>query len=246
MANFSFDDSGSSHQHRNDLYAKTLIQTGHLDTLSIEDNDRIVVILPCADHALDYYNNHFFKHEHGQLINYVLNQFSQAEAEQKLNTQWGYDGKFDATVPRWIMREWCSFWISDVLDTTFNLGEYNKIDATVQISTQDIFENWVESFDHLCLALSLTQTVDVNIIKKHHEEFLKVQKFHNAHLKCNQIVSNLLNDVDSKITLHSIFDEAYIQQLLRQHGFEIQCDGIDIFPSTTHQLKALVYKTTQL
>jgi hypothetical protein len=169
----------------------------------------------------------------------VLIQLSQEEVTYKLKTYWGYTGKFDNNVPRWILREWCSFWINDVFDQTFNLQEYKKINSTIQISTQDIFENWIESFTQIAMASKLNITVDVDTIKKQHEQFLKLQKFHNVQLRCQQFVTDLINGVDSNITLHSIFDEAFIQQLLRQNNIDLQCHGLDIFPSTTQQLKTL-------
>jgi hypothetical protein len=163
------------------------------------------------------------------------------EAVHKLNLHWGYTGNLDSTIPRWIMREWCSFWLNDMFDQTYNLKEYNKINSTVKISTQDFFENWIETFYELALALKLFVTIDIDTIKKQHEQFLKLQKFHNIQLRCEQYVNDLINGVDSNITLHSIFDEAYIQQLLRQHDILIRCHELDIFPSTTQDLKNLIY-----
>ena len=240
---FAFSPDGSSHQFWSKKEALLpIIQYGHINTLDLNiQADQVVVVLPCQDHRLDYYNNHFFKRECEQLINYILIQMPKEEAVYKLKTHWGYTGEFDHTVPRWIMREWCSFWITDVLDHSYNLDEYNKLNSTVKLSTQDIFENWTESFAQISLLSGLTVTVDVDTIKKQHKQFLQLQKFHNIQLRCEQYVDNLINGIDSDMTLHSIFDEAYIQQLLRQHRIEIQCNGLDIFPSTTQQLKTLTY-----
>ena len=241
----TFNDNGSSHQFwSKKKQLSTVIQYGHIDTLGLNvDAEQVVVVVPCQEHGLDYYDNQFFKIQHEQLLSYLLYQMSKEEISSKLITHWGYQGNFDNTVPKWIMREWCSFWIVDVLDQSYNSQQYNKINATAQISTQNIFENWTESFSQLALSLNLTLTVDVDTIKKQHENFLKVQKFHNIQIRCHQYVSDLLNDINSTITLYSIFDEAYIQQLLRQHNLEIRCDGLDTFPNTTQQLKMLTYQT---
>ena len=222
----TFNDNGSSHQFwSKKKQLSTVIRYGHIDTLELNiDAEQVVVVIPCQEHGLDYYDNQFFKIQHEQLISYLLYQMSEEEISSKLITHWGYQGNFDNTVPKWIMREWCSFWIGDVLDQSYNSQQYNKINATVQISTQDIFENWMDSFSQLALSLNLTLTVDADTIKKQHKHFLKVQKFHNIQIKCQQYVSDLLDGVDSKIVLYSIFDEAYIQQLLRQHHLEIRCD----------------------
>jgi hypothetical protein len=241
-----FSDNGSSHQFwSKKKQLSTVIRYGHTTDPALNiDADQVVAVVPCRDHGLDYYDNQFFKTQNDHLIEYILYQMSQDEISYKLKTHWGYTGSFDDTVPRWIMREWCSFWITDVLEQSYNSGTYNKIPATAQISTQDIFENWTESFAQLALSLNLAVTVDVDTIKKQHDNFLKVQKFHNIQLRCQQYVRDLLDNVNSDMALHSIFDEAYIQHLLRQHNLEIQCDGLDVFPSTTQQLRTLTYKTT--
>ena len=240
---FVFDNDGSSHQFWLKKEALLpIIQYGHINTLDLSIHaDQVFVVLPCEEHKLDYYNNHFFKCEREQLIDYILIQMSKEEAVHKLNTHWNYISEFDDTVPRWIMREWCSFWIKDVLDQSYNLGDYSKINSMGQLTTQDIFENWTESFTKLALSANLALTVDADTIQKQHEQFLKLQKFHNIQLKCEQHVADLINGINSNITLHSIFDEAYIQQLLRQHNIEIRCDGLNVFPSTTAQLRTLTY-----
>lgn len=243
FARFNFDDSGSSHQHRNDSYARTVIQACHLEHLSIKDNDCIVAVLPCANHALDYYNNQFFKQSQGQLIKYILTHLTQEEADQKLSTQWGYTGNFNNTVPRWIMREWCSFWIANVLNISYNTTEYSKIKSVAQLTTQDIVENFAETLSNLTTTLGLEIIVSADIIYNQHLEFLSVQRFHNSQSRCHQYLQDLHNGIDTAMTLNSIFDEAYIQHLLRQHNLEIQCNGLNEFPSTTKQLKLLTYET---
>jgi len=239
----ALNNDGSSHQFwlRSEELAST-IRHGHIDAPYLNVNaDHTIVVLPCQEHRLDYYDNHFFKTEKEQLINYILMQMPEQEVIHKLKTHWGYTGKFDSTVPRWILREWCSFWINDVLDLTCDATSYTKIDSTIKISTQDIVENWKESFIQLVSALRLNLTVDVDVIEKQHEQFLALQKFHNIQLRCEQFATNLINGVNSNIALHSIFDEAYIQHFLRLHNIELQCHGLDVFPNTTQQLRNMTY-----
>ena len=240
---FAFNNDGSSHQFWSKKEALLpIIQYGHINTLDLSlYADQVIVVLPCRAHRLDYYDNQFFKREREQLIGYILSQWSIEEAVYKLKTHWGYTGEFDTSIPKWILREWCSFWITDVFDQVYNLDEYSKINSTVQISTQDIFKNWMELFTQVAQLADLVLTVDVDTIKNQHKQFLKLQKFHNIQLRCEQYVDDLINGIDSNITLHSIFDEAYIQQLLRQHHIEIRCDGLEVFPNTTQQLKTLTY-----
>ena len=240
---FTFSDTGNSHQHWNNMQAILKIRQGHIKTLSYTDNDVVVSILPCKSHRLDYYNNQFFKQQHGKLIEYILTSLSLDKIEHKLATYWNYNGKFDKTVPRWIMREWCSLWINDALEAAYNPLQYQELNSVAQLTTQDIFENYIELLTEIVSKLGLTFTVNPDIIQRQHENFLSVQKIHNSQLRCEQYVRDLLAGVNTNITLCSIFDEAYIQHLLRSNNLELQCDGLDLFPATVQQLKNLTYET---
>jgi hypothetical protein len=240
---FTFGNNGDSHQHRYNSNAKPQIYQGHLGQHPWNDNDVIVTVLPCESHRLDYYNNQFFKHQHGHLINYISEILSESEALHKLATHWDYHGKFDETVPRWIMREWCSFWIDDVLKVSYIPQQYQEINSVAQLTTQAIFENYIELLIEIVAKLGLTFTVNLDIIQQQHERFLSVQKLHNSQLRCEQYVQDLLGGNNTEITVYSIFDEAYIQHLLRSNNLELRCDGLDLFPVTTQQLKNLTYET---
>lgn len=240
---FDFDQEGSSHQHCENLLARSVIKQGHLETLEYDSTSQVVVIVPCETHGLDYYNNQFFKQQHGQIVQYILKQLSLEDIRHKLDTYWNYKGNFDETVPKWIMREWCSFWIADVLNAAYNPTKYSTLNSMVQLSTQDIFENYRETLATVVSALGLTLEVDQLTIDKQHKKFIQVQRFHNIQNRCHQYVHDLFNDIDSNILVYSIFDEAYIQHLLRQHNLEIQCDGLNIFPTSTENLKSITYET---
>jgi hypothetical protein len=244
LINFNYSSSGSSHQHRFDPFARLAIQEGHINTLFVNSTDQLMVIVPCLEHRLDYYNNQYFKQGQGHLVNYILSQYSQEEANYKLKAQWNYTGGLDDTIPRWIMREWCSFWITDVLNAAYNATLYSELNSVVQLFTQDIFDNYIKSLTNAALILGLTVTVDADIIHNYHQEFLALQKFHDSQNRCQQYVNDLIAGNNTEIIVHSIFDEAYMQYLLRQQGIEIQCDGLNIFPVTTKQLKTLTYETS--
>lgn len=238
---FDFGKNGNSHGHRDNPKTKYAIRQGHIDTIAIDLGDKLVTVLPCVDHYLDYYNNQFFKQKYGLLISYILSQMSRDEAEHKLSTYWNYKGKFNNTVPHWIMREWCSFWISGALDNAYCPTKYSQLNSIAKITTQDIFENYTEAFNDMISKLELIVNVDAETIHSQHKTFLSLQKFHNSQLKCQQYVTDVLAGTDNTIKINSIFDEAYIQHLLRQHNVEIQCDGLDTFPINTIELKKLTF-----
>ena len=244
FVDFDFDQYGSSHQHRSNLHAQSVIKCGHISTLTSDTNNKLVSILPVCDNMLDYYNNQYFKQGRGALIGYVLSQLSLDDAKNKLNNHWGYTGEFDEQVPRWILREWCSLWINDVLQQSYNGIPYQNLQSEFQLTTKDIFENLPEILAQAADVLGLSITVDTNAINCQHQKFLQVQKFHNSQKRCQRYVHSLLAGINEPMTLHSIFDEAYIQQLLRQQKLELQCDGLDNFPTTTQHLRALTYETS--
>jgi len=239
---FIFGHAGNSHQHRQDYQSKLAIDQGHTNTLSYVDTDQLVVIVPNEHNRLDYYNNQFLKHHNGELIEWVLSHVLEDEIDHKFFSQWNYSGKFDKTTPRWIVREWCSFWLNDHLKNRYDKTKYCELKSVVQLSTQDIFENWTETLTHTVSTLGLTFTVDTDTIQKQHTKFLMLQHTHNSQQKCHQYVNDTLVGNNTPMIINTIFDEAYIQYLLRQHNFEIQCNGLDIFPDTTQQLKNLTYE----
>ena len=81
---FTFGDNGDSHQYWYNLAAKLKIQQGHIETLFHANTDVIISILPCKSNRLDYYNNQFFKHSHGNLIEYISSSLLPPHVEQKL------------------------------------------------------------------------------------------------------------------------------------------------------------------
>lgn len=241
---FVFDSSGSSHAFWNQRGKfNNSIQYGHLNTADVDFDDqpsKVIVILPDKNHLLDYLMNHFYKAEREQFVSFISMLLSETEIFDKLQTNWNYHGDLD-TVPRWIMREWCSLWLSSVLDQSYKFEEYDNVPALLKISTNDIVDNWSTLFGQICNVLELTCTVPKSIVQRQHDEFVQVQKFHNIQTRCKHYVECILNNIKTNITTHNIFDEAYIQHLLRQHSVEIGCNGLDQFPTSTQQLKSMTY-----
>lgn len=236
---------GNSHDHWHDRDAPKVIRQGHLPKLSISEGDQVILMVPTPGHFLDYYNNQYYKGS-GDIIKHLRSQVTIYEANTKLKTFWNYDGAFDHNVPKWILREWCSFWIQDALNETYaNLENYNKVNFLYKISTQDLFEDFIRHLDQIFVVLGLTFSVDKNIIYTQHQRFLAEQKFHNSEILCKRVVDQALAGEDVGIHIQSIFDEAYIQHLLRQNGLELECNGLNIFPKTTKHLIELTYEASQ-
>ena len=240
---FKFDLSGSSHVHRLDKISRKYILNGHHNTLKILPDDELITILPDSEHFLDYYDNQFHKQADQQVIDYILYQLSQDQIITKLKDNWNYTEPFNESVPRWILREFCSFWIQDCFNDGYNVDRYKNFKSLIHIGAQDIFLNFIETFKQLCIVAKLDINIDLDLISQDNNNFCKVQPYHNIQLDCNRWVELCLkNQLSCPSPCRTIFDEAYVQQLFRQHGYEIQCDGLNVFPTTSDKMISIIYK----
>ena len=236
---FMFDSNGSSHIHRSNQHARSNIGYGHPGQLLIDPEDQVITILTDKDHFLDYYDNQFHKQQKGHVLNYIKNHFTVEELTFKLTNYWNYTQPFDELIPTWILREFCSFWIQDCLNNAYTVKQHQGI----SINTQDMFSNFINSFDHLCWVLDLNINIEPDLIKEDNKNFCNLQHYHNIQLKCQcWTESCLTSDQSLSSPCKTIFDEAYVQYLLRQRGYEIQCDGLNTFPTTSDKMKLIIYK----
>jgi hypothetical protein len=241
-SDFTFDEFGSSHVHRYNAEAKKQVKVGHIDTLDITSGDQVIAILPCIDHTLDYYNNQFNKHSHGQIKHFIEEQLPSHEIIQKLKINWGLESGLIEDAPSWILREFFSMWITDCFANGYNTNIYSAL-TDITITTQDIFTNFLPTIHRLCNKLNLQLVVDDSEILKNHTSFLEVQSYHNSQINCNAWVNSvIITDDDISSPCQTLFDEAYTQHLFRERGYEIQCDGLNIFPTTSAIMKKLIYK----
>lgn len=242
--NIEFDHNGSSHAIRKH---NNVIRCGHCESpgykFNIDPGDTVVTILPDNRHCLDYYNNQFIKQDKGSIIGYVLTQLSVKEINDKLLNNWGYNGKFDNSVPLWILREWFSLWIDQCWHDGYHIDQYLKIPAVIQITTEDIFKNFINSIEAVVDALDLNLKVSTDYMQNYHNLFLEKQKFYGSQIACGEWANCVIdNKIDVVSPCKTIFDEAYVQHFLRKSNFEIKCDGLNVFPTSSLELHNILYK----
>lgn len=238
---FEFDEFGSSHAHRSNSFVNQHIQLSHIDTFSYNDNDYVISLLPDNNHNLDYYNNQCYKQEKGQLISYIKTNYAEEEIINKLKNNWNISDNLTENTPRWILREWCSFWITDCWNNGYSRNVYSDL-SPIRIEVNDLVESFESTFVYLIDKLNLTLTVDLSIIQQTHQSFRQRQRFHNSQLKCNEWVKCVINKQPNVLTNLTMFDEAYIQNLLRSMDYEIYCDGLNNFPRSAVKMNELIYK----
>ena len=93
---FKFDESGSSHDIRENKNLNAEIEYLHKDHL-IEGHsfslvkEKIITILPDKNHNLDYFNNQYSKQSNRDLLHYLNSMFPKKVIEEKLKHNWGWD-----------------------------------------------------------------------------------------------------------------------------------------------------------
>ena len=236
----TFDQHGSSHAHRTNNIARQYIKCGHLTDYVFDPTEDLVSIVPDYNHFLDYYNNHYYKQQHGQLISYLQSQMSGQEIKNKLQEQWNFFDTITDQITPWIVREWISFWINDCWKDGYNVDSYTAICSNRVVAT-DLLDNFTENLSNIIDKLKLTITVDQSIIHNTHLEFLAQQRFHGRQPQCTNWVNSVLNSHKMFLNDLTIFDEAYIQHLLRCNNYEVLCNNLNEFPKSSLEMRKLIY-----
>ena len=154
-----------------------------------------------------------------------------------------YAAQFNATlpVPNWQLREMLSFKHGSQMHylTEFYQPVDNK--NVININITNLVNNFESTLQNLFAELNLPM-IRKSELEQVKDEWLGCQKFIKIDNLCHSIVDAVLSD--QRIVWNSnqltVLDEAYIQYLLRNNGLEIQCNGLDMFPTSSVQLKELL------
>lgn len=148
-------------------------------------------------------------------------------------------------IPVWIQREFLSYhlmpaWFDEV--EWYHLDTWSNPKAcivTVNALLFD-FESTMEAIRKHC---GLTYVKQISDLLPFHEENLKLQEHLCQDQVCNNIVDSVISGTEFEWDPLPAGSEIWVQWELRNRGYEIQCHGLDIFPTTSVQLKKLIYKS---
>jgi hypothetical protein len=212
-----------------------------LETL-LNDVDQIVYLYPNKDCVLLTINNMYYKIWGNWWEHHVNNVFNKDD----LYGRWGLDLTVSADqIPNWIKREFLSFylmpsWLDQV--NWYHLDRWSNQRCHV-VLVNDLLYNFENTLQRLQKLLNLDFCHSVESLLPIHQKNIKAQRYLSQDSICTQIVTSTVNGTlydwsNQMITLPS---EAWVQWQLRNLGFEIRCDGLDIFPTNSLQLKELLY-----
>jgi hypothetical protein len=224
-----FSYGGGAHLFRKSDGKNIILPTHEID-LTV---DKIIYIAP--KNYIEYFNNQITKQNNDnwqQMMDMTFANFNKVIFEnwQEQNPE------------IWQIRELWSFFLQPMFDQTASqFLEYENIltnsnKDVVYIGTDDILDDITGSLEKIFLKFGLVQTVDTNTINTIHSEYMKLQ-IHSHKLEYMKLlISNCLNGIDTSIQNLTMFDEAYIQHLLRVAGWELMCYGMNKVPTSTSEL----------
>lgn len=106
---------------------------------------------------------------------------------------------------------------------------------------KDLLYDFENTITDLVSFLNLNIKKSVSELLPYHAENMKLQKHTNQDRVCNQIIESILNDTVMTWDALPIASQSWIQWRLREFGYELRCHQLDIFPTTSIQLKKLLY-----
>jgi len=148
-------------------------------------------------------------------------------------------------VERWIVREFCSMYFIPIWVRQALTQEYFQFNHKRQlyIDVKDFLNNPItDTIDLIFSFCQIDYDYDRELVTSIHQTMLDKQQHLHSDADCEYIVQQTLANVlyDFKELNLTLFDEAWIQWKLREHGYELQCYGLNTFPTNTIDLRKII------
>lgn len=216
---------------------------------SIKDNisvaltsfDRIIHCYPDQNSILLNINNSFSK----IWKDWFKNRLNDSVFANNLYTNWNINPEPPAEcIPPWIIREILSYnlmpsWQSEVEWFLPNTWQHPKCKF---VFISDLLYNFKKVILEIQEFCNLEFKRDVNELLEHHNQMLSLQHYLNQDSLCNNIINAILTSQPLSWNSLPMPSQSWVQWQLRNLGYEIRCDGLDIFPTNSVNLQELLYK----
>jgi len=229
-----FGPNGSCHLFRNHIGSKILPRVHELP----EPQSNIVYIRPSRDRAIEYLDNQLAKQSefnHSEILESMLGNYK----EKKISVGWG------TNVPeKWQERELLSFFLPDMFEDQMSgylnasLDNFNAI----QICSDEIIKDPRQLLNNIFTFFNLKSIDTIEKLNEVHEIYLNLQQNLNKGQVAIDYINAAINGKSFTINNCTLFDEAWIQHLLREKGFEVKCYNLNKFPLCASKLTPLLEK----
>jgi len=160
-----------------------------------------------------------------------------------LSTVKNWDATYQtlADMKPWQLREWLSLLCFEPLALPWVQFD-NRF---LKVSTQELLENTLETFEKIIEWCGLVRNnMNLELFAKNWSQ--SQQYILDDYRLAMRLVDATIQNIHMTIPPDlSIWAQALIQRRLRTAGFELQCDGLDVFPGTTGDLHQLMYSNAK-
>jgi hypothetical protein len=211
----------------------------HLEEI-LQSVDQVIFLYPDTDSVLLNMNNWFHKVWDDWWTYLVCSEIDSA----KLYQNWPINpGTAVHDIDLWIRREFLSqylvpSWRSQV---EWYFPDSWQSPKCQYILVKDLLHDFENTITSIADFLKLDVQRPISTLLPYHEQNIKLQKYIDQDKICNHIIDSILHDEVKAWNALPIVSEAWIQWKLRELGYEIRCHGLDTFPTTSVQLKELLY-----
>lgn len=209
-----------------------------LEKFSIPKNNQDHYVLMHASNLRDSELNMLFQyHKICQGLGLGLKIFCGNSANDIVQWNPGYT-HFDQMFP-WQLREWFSlFYASWVQEWVDSVNQVNQ--QFLPICNSDFLFDPMTAIEKIFKHCKLTPKSNLENFLQHWQ--LAQQYIVDEFNLLDLIVKNSIDNAKSTWNPVNIIAEAIVQQRLRSHGYEIRCDGLDVFPTDSQTLHNLLEK----
>jgi len=222
------------------------------DILDRIANDSIQVILINPDVTLAAFmlNNIASKIHQGGESEWLNLYIDNPETKKIVTSNWNLDHNIKVdNIPRWVLREFLSLqlypsWLELIGNNCLDFD--NLPNNVTVIDVHKILYSISEVLEQVT-GISSQLKFDPVLLKEKvlpvHKQMLEKQRYVNEDQHLDYIVSTTLLDInETHWNPLSLVSEALVQHKLREHGYEVKCNGLDTFPTSSVQLRQLIYK----
>jgi hypothetical protein len=228
-------------------HPKTLATQSLPDEITriVTQSNKSILVYPSQKDMLLTMNNMYYKIGKDWFNDIDVNDKDAKERRQtNLYSNWNIGSSVQfKDIPRWIRREFLSYYY---VPAWIDLYEWNLLDYYTHpklhiITVYDLLYNFEKTIKDIAKFLNIGHIDNLLQLSKMHSKMLELQEHINKDKLCNNIFNNFINNKLVEFSGLSLIDEAWIQWKLRSIGIEIQCNNLNVFPSTVADLKKITY-----
>lgn len=109
------------------------------------------------------------------------------------------------------------------------------------VTISELLRNFESTIELICDKTGIVPIRKVSTLLTAHTRNLELQQYLTHDQLCNNIIQSTIASVCMEWEPLSLPSEAWLQWELKNQGWQIKCNGLDIFPTNSVQLRELLY-----